>query len=534
MSSSTHDDHDRPDDHGTNENPETPASDAELIQASRAGDTTAYGTLFARHEHALRRMSECLLGRTAEDLVLFAYTHGFDELRGGDGPSDAIRPFLLRAMMRHCADADTEATGSVPGPAENQTLHDLYEQSNQAYRLVARNTYPVSVSAPQPEHDSDADDEEQRAALDAAVNVAVLTMYEDLADDWRLVIWHGEVEEERPEALAMLLGIRTEDAYVLRHRARHTMRQFALSQYLASTRPARCRYAVDRLDSYDRDELEPLEGERVAGHLNECTECAMLYEQVRAIASRLPEIVAGGLLGEHTETYLHRSTRRRRPGGWAAARLTRLRAALRHRNRGHALSAFGVASSVLVAMVGGVLVFQPDVSLRPTPALDTAEWTPWDFPVGPSSYDISTDRDGSGADSEAPGHRARPNPGTPGDSGGGSWFSDGDSGGEQEGDRRPGTPSSPSVPSNPSDPSDPSTPPDPPSPTTPPDDPTPTSPPSDDPTVPPSDPPTDDPTDQPTDPPSDPPTDPPTDDPTTPPTDTPSPTGSPTPSLLPA
>ena len=81
---------------------EEPRGDAELIIATRAGDTAAYGELYERHRVAATRLARILARDSAEadDLVSETFAKVLASLRDGRGPDLAFRAYLL-TTLRH-------------------------------------------------------------------------------------------------------------------------------------------------------------------------------------------------------------------------------------------------------------------------------------------------------------------------------------------------------------------------------------------------------------------------------------------------
>ncbi len=92
-----------------------PSSDAELIKAVASGNAAAYATLHERHIAAARILARRVAPSAVEaEEVLsetFARLHGV--LRRGEGPAEALRPFLLTAVRRV---AQERSSAGVPGP----------------------------------------------------------------------------------------------------------------------------------------------------------------------------------------------------------------------------------------------------------------------------------------------------------------------------------------------------------------------------------------------------------------------------------
>src|ERR1043165_5507576 len=72
-------------------------SDADLITATRGGDTTACGELYARHVGAANRLARILArdGAEADDLVSETFAKVLTTMRNGRGPDLPFRAYLL-------------------------------------------------------------------------------------------------------------------------------------------------------------------------------------------------------------------------------------------------------------------------------------------------------------------------------------------------------------------------------------------------------------------------------------------------------
>lgn len=89
-----------------------PPSDADLIAASRAGDTAAYDTLYRRPVSAAHDLARQLArGRPeADDVVAETFVKILDLLHRGGGPDDAFRPYLPALPRLRCAVAPCRAS----------------------------------------------------------------------------------------------------------------------------------------------------------------------------------------------------------------------------------------------------------------------------------------------------------------------------------------------------------------------------------------------------------------------------------------
>ena len=79
-------------------------SDDELVLATRAGDSRAFGVLWARHSPAALRAARSITSSIdPEDLVSEAFAKTFSAIRNGGGPTDAFRPYILAAVRSAAA-----------------------------------------------------------------------------------------------------------------------------------------------------------------------------------------------------------------------------------------------------------------------------------------------------------------------------------------------------------------------------------------------------------------------------------------------
>ncbi|WP_306300671.1 RNA polymerase sigma factor, partial [Streptomyces sp. NRRL B-24572] len=84
---------------------ELPPSDAELVQLMRDGDDSAYEELFRRHSEAVRRYAKtcCRDAHTADDLTAEVFARTLQAVRGGAGPEQAVRAYLMTTVRRVAA-----------------------------------------------------------------------------------------------------------------------------------------------------------------------------------------------------------------------------------------------------------------------------------------------------------------------------------------------------------------------------------------------------------------------------------------------
>jgi RNA polymerase sigma factor (sigma-70 family) len=256
-------------------------SDAELISRVRGGDLAAYGELFERHVDAARRLSRQLLrGPDADDLVSDAFTKVMTVLQKGGGPDVAFRAYLLTAVRRLHVD-------KIRSQSRLTSSDDMTE-------------FDPGV----PFHDTAVAGFESGAAAKA---------FSSLPERWQLVLWHLEVEGQKPADIAPLLGMSANSVSALAYRAREGLRQAFLTAHLADTSDSECRWVNEHLGAYVRQGLSKRDAAKVKAHLDECRKCTAMYLELSEVNSNLSAIIAPLLLGGAAAGYLATT------GGAAAA-----------------------------------------------------------------------------------------------------------------------------------------------------------------------------------------------------------------------
>ena len=246
------------------------ASDADLLAAVHGGDETAYGELFDRHATAARRFARSLGASPdeADDLVSEAFAKVLAAIRGGSGPQDAFRPYLLTSIRR----LSWREGERRDDPTDDDDLG----------RLVA----PADLGA---------EDPDTSIALDAFLT---------LPERWQTVLWHTEIEGATPAEVAPIVGLSAHATAALASRAREGLRQAFLQQHLKAEAPAGCRFTVEHLGSHVRDAVSDRDRAKVDEHLDGCGRCRRLRTELADVNGALRSIVAPALLGVGAHRYL--------------------------------------------------------------------------------------------------------------------------------------------------------------------------------------------------------------------------------------
>jgi RNA polymerase sigma factor (sigma-70 family) len=248
--------------------------DATLIAAVRDGDTDAYGVLFERHVDAARRLARTLApDGDADDLVAEAFAKVLPMLVRGEGPDLAFRAYLLTAVRR--LNVDRHRTLARTRPTDDEAVLD----------------------AGQPFSDT---------AVAGFESAAAARAFASLPERWQLVLWHTEVEGQRPAEVAPLLGLSANAVSQLAHRAREGLRQAFVSMHVQESGDAReaCQTTRANLGAYIRAGLSGRESSRVSAHLECCRPCTAIYLELLEVDHDLRGLLAPLLLGCSAAAYL--------------------------------------------------------------------------------------------------------------------------------------------------------------------------------------------------------------------------------------
>jgi RNA polymerase sigma factor (sigma-70 family) len=294
-------------------------ADAELISAVRGGDVDAYGELFRRHVDAARRLARGLVsGPDVDDLVSEAFAKVLTVLQRGGGPDLAFRAYLLTAVRR--LHVDRIRASSRLRPTDDLTPFDP--------GVPFRDT-----------------------AVEGFENAAAARAFASLPERWQLVLWHTEVEGQKPAEIAPLLGISANSVSALAYRAREGLRQAFLSMHAQEATDEACALTQDRLGSYVRGGLARRDATRVERHLEECRRCAAVWLELTDINSDIAGLLAPLLLGGLAAAYVGSAGGAAAAGGGVVALLGRVRDLLT--SNAPATATAGLTAGAL--LVGGLL-----------------------------------------------------------------------------------------------------------------------------------------------------------------------------------
>jgi len=247
-------------------------ADAELISAVRGGDLEAYGELFARHSDAATRLARQLMSSSdADDLVSEAFAKVLIVLQRGGGPDMAFRAYLLTSVRRLHVD-------KIRAGSRLHTTDDLE---------------PFDPGIPF-----------QDTAVAGFENEAAAKAFASLPERWQLVLWHLEVEGQKPADIAPLLGMSANSVSALAYRAREGLRQAFLNQHAQELDDDTCQWTHQHLGAYIRNGISRRDASKVEEHLDECRKCMAVYLELSEVNSNLAGILGPLLLGTAATAYL--------------------------------------------------------------------------------------------------------------------------------------------------------------------------------------------------------------------------------------
>jgi RNA polymerase sigma factor (sigma-70 family) len=242
-------------------------SDSELVLRARQGDRRSFGTLYLRHHDAAWRVACAAAGSPAdaEDAVAEGFAKVFAALPRMVDRELAFRPYLL-ACVRNAA----------------------VDRHRRAKKLDLRDEVPERAAAV---------GEPDEIVLAGLERNLVGEALRSLPERWRTVLWLTEVEGMTPTEVSSVIGIKPNAVAALSYRAREGLREAYLQAHVRAEAKADCRYTVDRLSAYVRNEIADRERDKVQAHLDGCANCRQRRDELADVnASLLGALVPVPLL----------------------------------------------------------------------------------------------------------------------------------------------------------------------------------------------------------------------------------------------
>lgn len=178
-------------------------SDTELLLLVRGGDPAAYGELYRRYEHEVRRFARSLVCRDdVDDVVAESFAKVLRAIDRGKGPVHHPARYLMVTVRTTAA-----------------SLHRRRANLADMTHLLTATASTDGIEEPPAHTDPD---------LAAA--------FRSLQPRWRQVIWWSEIEGRSPTEIGQELGLNASAAAALTYRARRALRG-AYAEQLATADP---------------------------------------------------------------------------------------------------------------------------------------------------------------------------------------------------------------------------------------------------------------------------------------------------------
>ncbi|MFE5902216.1 sigma-70 family RNA polymerase sigma factor [Streptomyces sp. NPDC056488] len=266
-----------------------PPSDADLVQLMRDGDDSAYEELFHRHSEAVRRYARtcCRDAHTADDLTAEVFARTLQAVRGGAGPEQAVRAYLMTTVRRVAANW-----------ARTQKREQLVED----FAVFAAEAARSSEVSDQDTLDLGAD----VLAMHEAEQSLAMQAFRSLPERWQAVLWHTTVEEESPSEVAPLFGLTANATAVLASRAREGLKQAYLQAHVSQSLTAGgdCARYADRLGAYARGGLRMRAERGLRKHLEECAKCRLAAGELAHVNAGIPALLPVAVIGWFAAGYV--------------------------------------------------------------------------------------------------------------------------------------------------------------------------------------------------------------------------------------
>lgn len=248
-------------------------TDAELLDAARAGNVSAFGALYERHGGAARTLARQIVPdeSVAEDIVAETFTKILDVIRWGGGPESAFRPYLLTAVRRTVHDRAT-----TPPP---QLTPEEIELRDPGATFVDPDLTGLECSA-------------------------IARAFLSLPERWRMVLWHAEVENAKAADIAPLLGLSSGGVATLAYQAREGLREAYLQIHLGAEPGVDCRLVLLKMGAYARGGLSKADTRLVDAHVDDCPICRTIFLELIDITQGLRVIVGPLFAGPLLAAYL--------------------------------------------------------------------------------------------------------------------------------------------------------------------------------------------------------------------------------------
>ncbi|MET9855171.1 sigma-70 family RNA polymerase sigma factor [Streptomyces sp. NPDC006450] len=275
--------------HAAGASGELPPSDGDLIARMRGGDDRAYEELFRRHSDAVRRYARtcCRDGHTADDLTAEVFARTLQAVRGGAGPDQSVRAYLLTTVRRVAA--------AWAKTAKREHLVEDFA----LFAEQASGSGDGTVGLPGRAGDDTLELGADVRAMHEAEQTLAMQAFRSLPERWQAVLWHTTVEEASPSAIAPLFGLSANATAVLASRAREGLKQAYLQAHVSTALSSGgdCARYADRLGAYARGGLRMRAERGLRKHLEECARCRVAAGELKDVNAGIPALLPVAVIG---------------------------------------------------------------------------------------------------------------------------------------------------------------------------------------------------------------------------------------------
>ena len=118
------------------------------------------------------------------------------------------------------------------------------------------------------------------------------------------MLWHTEVEGQKPADVAKLLGMSANSVSALAYRAREGLRQAFLNMHAQDAENDACAWTQDNLGAYIRNAASKRDVVKVRAHIDECRRCMGIYLELSEVNTNLSGIIGPMVLGSAAAGYI--------------------------------------------------------------------------------------------------------------------------------------------------------------------------------------------------------------------------------------
>jgi DNA-directed RNA polymerase specialized sigma24 family protein len=281
-----------------------PTSDAELIKAVATGDAAAYAELRDRHRAAARNLAGNLVRDPAAAEAVLSET--LAQLRGvlrrGEGPTEAMRQFLLTALRRVAH--EPQEGGDPVAAASQEGAVAAAGQAGAGAVAVGQDGGGAATAASQTAIPNLGEPLFTDPAAAELENDPLARAFRSLPERLQAVLWHTEIERGDPAETIALLGVTADGLARLGAQARAAIGRGYLGLLASARAGQECQEAAAKLDLHLAGASRGADEAMVQRHLRGCRDCRAAAIELTGISRSLRRAVAPIFLGPAADAYL--------------------------------------------------------------------------------------------------------------------------------------------------------------------------------------------------------------------------------------